>query len=36
MGLGLWSEAYIDANGAFWRFAIEISGYDGSISLSEF
>ena len=28
--------SYIDANGAFWRFAIEISGYDGSISLSEF
>lgn len=28
--------SYTDANGAFWRFAIEISGYDSSISLSEF
>ena len=28
--------SYTDANGTFWRFAIEISGYDSSISLSEF
>ena len=28
--------SYVDANRQLWRFAIEISGYDGSIVLTEY